>query len=163
MLTRALVSMSVALFASAAYAETKVTYDLGASTGSTTTATGEVTYTEANLGVNLFLGDYISWRNAGFSRFQTGVENVYGLDTSLRLHLTAGEKQSSASLTLFGGPGYRFVSKGDHVPFAEGGLVFRVGGLSLGGGAKVLANSMIHPGAKDETQYFLILAGGGTL
>jgi hypothetical protein len=135
----------------------RITYDLGASTGQFLGRS----YTEATLGVNLYFNEYFAWRNAGFARFVQDRENVYGLDSSARGVFSAAG--SGLGFTVFGGPGYRFVNRGDHAPFAEAGLVLRAGGLSVGGGVKTLMNSWVRSGAENDTQYFLILAGGGTL
>lgn len=135
----------------------KITFDVGLSAGNTNGAS----YTEANLGINAYFLDYFAWRNSIFSRFVTGQDNVYGLDTSLRGVFSAGNQ--NGGFTAFAGPGWRFVSKGDSAPFAEGGVVVKLGGISIGGGAKAVFNSAIRSGAADDTQYFLILAGGGTL
>lgn len=135
----------------------RITFDLGASTGSV----NGYSYSELNLGVNAYMTDYFAWRNAGFARLQTGEKNIYGLDSSLRgIFDVSG---SLAGFTAFGGPGFRFVNEGDNVPFIEGGLVLRGAGLSIGGGAKTFFNSVIRSGAPNDTQYFLILAGGGSL
>jgi hypothetical protein len=135
----------------------RITYDLGASTGQFLGRS----YTEATLGVNLYFNEYFAWRNAGFARFVQDRENVYGLDSSARGIFSAAG--AGLGFTVFGGPGYRFVNRGDHVPFGEAGLVLRAGGVAVGGGVKTLLNSWVRPGAEDDTQYFLILAGGGTL
>ena len=136
----------------------RVTYDLGGSTGS---VQGGGSYTEINLGLNLFFGEFLSWRNAVFGRFMSGVENIYGLDTSARGLLSLSG--SALGLSIFAGPGYRFVTRGTHVPFAEAGLVVRLAGFSIGGGVKTLLTSWVHSGRANETQFFLILAGGGSL
>lgn len=135
----------------------RFTFDIGASTGKV----GSETYTEANLGLNYYAESWLAWRNALFGRFQTAQQNVYGLDTSLRAIAEFGDYQTG--LTAFIGPGYRFASGIDSSPFAEEGLVFHLGGLSVGGGAKQVFNSLAHPNHVDDTQYFLILAGGGSL
>lgn len=134
----------------------KLTYDIGFSTGSS----GGESYSEANLGLNLFFKEWLAWRNALFARF-VRPENLYGLDTSLRLFHTVGSGRTS--LTLFGGPGWRFVTKGLNPPFAEAGLVARLGGFSIGGGAKTFFNSAVKKGSPSDTQYFIILSGGGSL
>lgn len=145
------------LSASKGSAIERMTFDLGASTGSV----NGYSYSELNLGVNAYITDYFAWRNAGFARFQSGENNIYGLDSSLRgIFDVSG---SMAGFTAFGGPGYRFVNEGDNVPFLEGGLVLRGGGLSIGGGAKTFFNSAVRSGAPNDTQYFLILAGSGSL
>lgn len=135
----------------------KFTWDLGFSSGTTA---GE-TYSEANVGLNYFIKHWLAWRNALFGRF-IKPENIYGLDSSLRLFYSLGLGDKS-SLTLFGGPGYRFVTKGLNVPFAEGGLVTRLGSFTLGVGAKTFFTQMVQSGAEPDTQYFIILAGGGAL
>lgn len=135
----------------------RITYDIGLSAGSV----NNVSYTEANLGVNLYFLEYFAWRNAGFSRFITGQDNIYGLDTSLRGIFSAGN--SAGGFTAFAGPGWRFVTRGDSPPFAEAGVVVKLAGISLGGGVKSFYNSAIRSGAEDDTQYFIILSGGGSL
>lgn len=135
----------------------RVTYDLGVSAGSY----GEHSYTELNLGLNLFFSEYVSWRNALFGRFVSGDDSFYGLDSSVRG--TYDLRGDVGGFTAFAGPGYRFASQGKSVPFAEAGLVLHLGGISLGGGVKSLFNSAIESGAANDTQYFIILAGGGSL
>lgn len=135
----------------------RLTFDLGASSGSV----NDVSYTEVGVGLNAYFTDWLAWRNAVFGRFVSGGTNVYGLDTSVRGILDLSG--SVAGLTFFAGPGFRFVNEGFNTPFAEGGVVLRVGGISLGGGAKVLLNSIVRSGTKNDTQYFIIIAGGGSL
>lgn len=134
-----------------------VTFDLGGSFGSY----GERNYTEIDLGLNLYLNPYLVWRNAVFGRFASGVDTLYGWDTSGRGVLSLGS--GLAGLTAFAGPGYRFVNGGGNVPFAEGGVVLKLAGISLGGGVKTLLHSWVRSGSANDTQYFLILAGGGSL
>lgn len=135
----------------------KYTWDLGFSTGSS----GGDTYSEANVGLNYFFKRWLAWRNALFGRF-IKPENIYGLDSSIRMFYSLGLGEKS-SLTIFGGPGYRFVTKGLNVPFAEGGLVTHLGSFTLGVGAKTFFTQMVQSGAEPDTQYFIILAGGGAL
>jgi hypothetical protein len=135
----------------------KLTWDLGASMGSS----GGVNYTEANVGLNYFFLDWIAWRNAVFARFTTP-ENVYGLDTSLRAFANLGLTEKS-SMTFFGGPGFRFITKGTNVPFLEGGVIAKLGSFNIGGGAKYFMLKSVDSSQTDETQYFLILSGGGSL
>ena len=142
-----------------------LTYDIGASTGSTRSTSGGVTtdrtYSEASLGINAFFSNWFAWRNAGFGRFSTGVDTVYGLDSSFRLMADVGDRQLGASAFL--GPGYRFVTNGDSAPFAEAGLTIHLAGLSIGGGAKRVFNTVIRPNVPDDTQYFITLSGSGRL
>ncbi|MEK7354823.1 MAG: hypothetical protein AAB250_00140, partial [Bdellovibrionota bacterium] len=90
-----------------------------------------------------------------------GADNIYGLDTSLRGIFSVGN--AAGGFTAFAGPGWRFVSRGDSPPFAEAGVVVKLGGISLGGGLKTLFNGVVRQGAESDTQYFFILAGGGSL
>jgi hypothetical protein len=134
----------------------KLTFDLGGSGGSV----NGVSYTEIDLGLNAYFYDWLAWRNAVFGRFASGQSNLYGLDSSVRGILSLG---SVVGFTAFAGPGYRFVNQGGNVPFLEGGLVFKFLGIAVGGGVKTLLTSAAQSGAPNDTQYFLILAGGGSL
>lgn len=135
----------------------RLTYDIGFSTGSS----GDVNYSEANFGLNYFFMRWLSWRNAVFARF-ISPENIYGLDSSARLFYNIGFGERSG-VTLFGGPGYRFVNKGDNVPFAEAGLVTHLGSFNIGGGFKTFFNNVVRAGSSSDTQYFIILSGSGAL
>lgn len=134
----------------------RVTFDLGASSGST----NSVSYTELNLGLNAYFYEWLAWRNAIFGRFMTGSSGVYGLDSSLRGII---EASGFMGFTAFAGPGYRFVNQGRGAPFFETGIVLKLAGLALGGGVKTVLTSWAQSGAPNETQYFIILAGGGSL
>ncbi|MES2857121.1 MAG: hypothetical protein V4692_14730 [Bdellovibrionota bacterium] len=137
--------------------DSTLTYDIGLSTG----RVNDVSYTEANLGFNYKFLDYVAWRNALFGRFASGADSVYGIDTSLRGMISFGDRQMG--LSAFLGPGFRFVTKGDNAPFAEGGVVLNAAGISIGAGAKSIFNSAVRNGAQNDSQIFLILAGGGAL
>lgn len=131
-------------------------YDLGASFGSY----DDSSYTEVDLGLNTYFKEWLIWRNALFGRWAEHQDAVYGLDSSVRAAATFGG--SGLGIHAFAGPGYRFVNRGDNVPFAEAGMIFRVLGFQLGGGAKVLYYSAIHNGYANDTLYFIILSGGGS-
>ncbi len=135
----------------------KRSFDLGLSTGTY----NNISYTEADLGLNLYFNPHLDLRNALFGRFASGVQNVFGLDSSLRGVFSAD--LAGFGYTSFVGPGVRIPSLGKVTPFGEGGLIFRVPGFGFGGGAKVIANSILTNGASNETQVFIILAGGGEL
>jgi hypothetical protein len=134
-----------------------MTFDLGASGGSYENKD----YMEINLGVNAYVSEYLAWRNAFFGRFQSGVDNLYGLDSSMRAIL--GLDLGIAGISAFAGPGFRFVTKGNHVPFLEGGAIIKVGPFSIGGGVKSLVYNVINRERTNDIQYFFILAGGGSL
>ncbi len=136
----------------------RFTIDLGVSIGSY----DDRNYTEASLGLNTYFKDWLIWRNAAFGRFVSEADDIYGLDSSLRAVGRVG-RNSNVGLTAFAGPGYRMVNKGDGAPFAEAGAILRLGGFSLGGGAKVLFYGEREGLPNQDTIYFIILAGGATL
>lgn len=141
----------------------RITYDLSGGSGS---YNGEA-YSEITLGLNWYIYDWFNWRNAVFSRSGAG-ESVAGLDSSARLQSSIKNDDGSFGVDGFVGPGVRLASKDNHAVFGEAGLVFTLGGLRLGAGVKALtyiANREIAGVAlpKNDTQVFLILAGGGTL
>lgn len=139
-----------------------LTYDLGASSGSY----GGESYSELNLGLNWYLQNWLNWRNAVFARFGNGETNS-GLDTSLRLE--SNNQGDNFGLKLFAGPGYRFSTRDLSAAFGEAGVIFRVGGLSLGAGLKAMyypnpgTDSKGETLSHSDTTYFLIIGGGGVL
>ena len=137
-----------------------LSWDLGASSGSV----GDVAYTEVNLGLNWFFKDWLAWRNAGFYRFVSveGVDNIYGLDTMARLYHQL-DFSELAGITFFGGPGFRFINEGDNLPFAEGGLILKLAGLSLGGGIRTFFTRFVDKDAENDTQFFIVLSGSGII
>ncbi len=147
------------------YEEPTLTYDLGGAAG---TYVGQ-SYTEINLGLNWKLTDYLVWRNSVFARMVSGADNLYGLDTSLRLQHFVSSEDGKFGLGFFGGPGYRFSKVNASALFAEAGVQVKLGGLSIGGGVKYF--NYANPGTdskgaklpSSDTVYFLILAGGGAL
>ena len=134
----------------------RMTFDLGASLGSY----GDLSYTEINLGLNTYFSEYFAWRNAIFARFMEQTDNIFGLDTSFRGIFNAGDH--GTGVTIFAGPGYRFANRGSSAPLVEGGLVLHLAGLSIGGGVKTILTSVVNSGAKNDTQYFIILSGSGS-
>ncbi len=135
----------------------KLTYDLSVSTGSY----NSYSYTEAELGLNLFFLSWLAWRNGFFARF-VQPENYYGVDSSLRaqFHFGLGD---ALGATVYGGPGYRFQSKGEGVPMAEGGLNLHLVGFSIGGGVKTLYYKAINQNRENDTQYYITLSAGGSI
>ena len=135
----------------------RISYDLGFSSGSS----GNSSYSEGALGFNFFFARYFSLREAVFARFAAGVDNIYGLDSSVRgiLHW----QTSGFGASAFAGPGFRFVNKGKDVPFAEAGLTLQLAGIQVGGGMKTFFTKWRDANASNDTQYFIILAGGGSL
>ncbi|GIL16497.1 MAG: hypothetical protein BroJett040_02480 [Oligoflexia bacterium] len=142
-----------------------MTYDLGVSAGNY----GGYSYTELNLGLNWYLARFLNWRNAVFSRFGSQIDSASGLDTSMRLEYRESSDDGDFGIHLFGGPGYRIASKTNSAAFLEGGAIFRFGGFSLGAGVKTF--SYAQPGKdingqelpRQDTNYFLIISGGGAI
>lgn len=157
-----------------ASSESKWTWDLGYSLGSY----NSYKYQEYNLGLNWKLSDYFTWRNAAFYRTKidtdddpaNDVKPVYGLDTSMRLTLTSTSDDRTNSISIYGGPGYRFASTNDtRAAFAEGGLSVKLGPMRVSAGAKYFHrfDPPVDPttGEKkyEDITYTLSISGGGTL
>lgn len=142
-----------------------VTYDVSGAQGTY----NSVSYTEITLGLNWQIEEWFTWRNSVFSRQGSGLETVQGLDSSARFQTSASTEGGGFGIDAFAGPGLRFASKSNNAVFGEAGLTFRLGGLRLGVGAKVLnyiADREDPAGTKlprNDTQYFITIAGGGTL
>ncbi len=134
----------------------KKTFDLGLSSGTI----NNQSYTEIDLGLNLYFNPYFDFRNALFGRFGSGTQNFFGLDSSARGVYSAD--LSGFGFTAFAGPGMRFPSQGNVTPFIEGGLVMKAPGIGIGVGAKAIENSWVSS-LPNETQIFIILSGGGEL
>lgn len=143
-----------------------LTYDISASSGSY----NEANYTEINLGLNWRFSDWWVWRNAAFHRFGSGVDSVTGIDTSLRLGSEVTTDGGGLGVNFYVGPGLRFASpNSNNAAFGEAGLGFRLGGLYIGVGGKSLyylqarEDSLGRALSKNDTQVFIVLAGGGAL
>lgn len=140
-----------------------LTYDIGASSGSYNNSS----YSELNLGLNMNFTENLTWRNAAFKRFSSQSTNEAGLDSSIRYNVDL-RNENREGLTFFMGPGVRLATEKKSAALAEAGLQLSFGGLRVGGGAKYL--KYFDPGSdsanvslpKDEVQYFITLAGGGS-
>lgn len=145
--------------------ESRITYDLSAAAGSTNGAS----YTEITLGLNWLISDWFNWRNSVFSRQGSTIETVQGLDSSARFSTSINSESGGLGLDAFAGPGVRLASKDNNAVFGEAGVIFKLGGLRIGGGVKALSylkDRTDNTGAtlpKTDTQYFIVLAGSGTL
>jgi hypothetical protein len=128
---------------------------IGVSSGSS----GGRSYSEVNLGIGYYFFRWLLFQNSLFASFNR-VENIYGLDSSLRGVLNT-DLGGIGHLHLFAGPGYRVASDGDYnTVFTEAGLVTTLMGFSLGGGVKTFYYSMKNANYANENQYFIILSGG---
>lgn len=139
-------------------------YDVSAASG---TENGN-SYSEIKLNLNWYLTDWLNWRNGVFSRFGSYVESVSGLDSSLLATYETNSESGALGLRAFVGPGVRLASKNNSAATAEAGVIFKLGGIQIGGGAKYLSyfktreDQLQQALPKDETQYFIVLAGGGS-
>lgn len=151
--------------ASTSSRSTTLSYDVSASTGSY----NGFSYSEIHLGLNWGFNEYIVWRNSVFSRFGSYIETVNGLDSSLRFVFDTRTEDGGLGLALFGGPGYRFATAKNSAAFGEAGISLLFGGLRIGFGVKSFyyadpgQDSLGRNLPKTDTNYFIILAGGGTL
>ncbi|MBC7370284.1 MAG: hypothetical protein H7326_01895 [Bdellovibrionaceae bacterium] len=139
-------------------------YDVMASSGTE----NNNTYNEVKLNLNWYVADWLNWRNGIFTRFGTNVQNVSGLDSALLATYEAENDSKTLGFRAFAGPGVRFASADNNAGTAEAGIIFKLAGLQLGGGAKYLSYFKTRKDTvgvalpKDETQYFIVLAGGGS-
>lgn len=141
------------------------TYDMNLSSGTE----NNKTYSEVKVNLNWYLTDWLNWRNGVFTRFGSDVQSVSGLDSSLLAAYDVKNDSGTLGFQAFAGPGVRVASADNSAATAEAGVIFTLGGIKIGGGAKYLSyfktredqNNIALP--KDETQYFIVLAGGGSL
>lgn len=142
-----------------------VDLDLGAAAG---TYNG-YSYSEINLGVNLNMTDWFTWRNAGFKRFSSYSDQDFaGLDSTFRL--IASNYFDDGAVGAFIGSGYRFASPSTkNAAIAEAGVGFNIRGFGLGLGGKYLYYDkvQISPSGletkRDDIIYFVTLAFGNRL
>ncbi|WP_413560165.1 hypothetical protein [Bdellovibrio sp. HCB209] len=126
-------------------------------------------YTEIDLGLNWYLTDYLNWRNSVFTQFGSSIDTVYGLDTAAIFGTGFYTSSGGAGVELFAGPGLRFANEDASGYFGKAGLIFAIGGLRIGGGAQVTKyyesrhDKYGYRMPDEEVQYFIILAGGGSL
>jgi hypothetical protein len=140
------------------------TYDVSASSGTE----NNNSYTEFKLGLNWYLTDWLNWRNAIFTRNGTNVKSTSGLDSSLLATYELTNEDKTLGVQAFVGPGVRLASEDNNAGTATAGVIFTLGGIRIGGGAQHLAYFKTRQDAsgadlpKSETQYFVVLAGGGS-
>lgn len=143
----------------------KFTYDIAASVGSHNGAS----FQEINLGLNWIMSSWLNWRNALFTRMSENTDTISGLDSSLRLQFTTVTDEGGFGVHVFAGPGVRLATQNWNAAFGEAGLIFRLGGIQIGGGIKNIqyfqdrTDKTNTPLPKNENQVFLILSGSGSL
>ena len=139
-------------------------YDVSAGSG----RYNEVSYAEITAGLNWQFADWWTWRNAIFHRFGSDIDSITGLDTSLRLGNAFSSAGGSFGIDFYVGPGLRFASSNANAVFAEAGVGFKVAGIYLGVGMKSLYYTQPRVSSqgvdlpKNDTQVYLVLAGGGS-
>lgn len=140
------------------------TYDMSGSSG---TQNG-VSYSEIKLGLNWYVTDWLNWRNALFTRFGSNIKSVNGLDSSLLATYDLRNDSDTLGVQAFVGPGVRIASEDNNAATATAGVIFTLGGIRLGGGAQYLSYFKTRKDAegldlpKSDTQYFIVIAGGGS-
>jgi len=146
--------------------DSKITYDLSASFGTY----NDHNYNEVTLGLNWYLSDWFNWRNSGFTRFGNQIESVSGLDSSARFQGSYESDNKTFGVNGFIGPGVRLATANSNAAFGEAGLVFKLGGLRIGGGVKSLYYLADRKDSttginlpRNDNQVFLILSGSGVL
>lgn len=100
--------------------------DMGAAGGS---VSGQG-FVEGALGLEYFMMERLSWRNAVFYRVNRVNSDIYGIDSSAR----GNGNLSLGTLKLRGiiGAGFRFATRGQEAPFAEVGGFARLTEFELG-------------------------------
>lgn len=138
-------------------------YDVSGSSG----VNNGSTYSEINLGLNWFLTDWLNWRNSIFSRFGSTIKSVQGLDSSVLASWDAFSEDKTLGFQAYIGPGVRVASDSNNAATADAGVILTLAGIKLGVGAKALqyfstrSDSLGNTLGKNETQYYIVLAGGG--
>lgn len=139
------------------------TYDLSASSGTT----NGNNYSEVNLGLNWYLTEWLNWRNSIFSRFGSNIKSVSGLDSSILAGTQVFSDDRMFGVQAYIGPGVRLASEKNTAATADAGVIFTLAGLRLGVGAKALQYFETRQDSsggnlpKSESQYYIVLAGGG--
>lgn len=139
------------------------TYDLSASSGTT----NGNNYSEVNLGLNWYLTEWLNWRNSIFSRFGSNIKSVSGLDSSILAGTQVFSDDRMFGVQAYIGPGVRLASEKNTAATADAGVIFTLAGLKLGVGAKALQYFETREDSsggslpKSESQYYIVLAGGG--
>lgn len=152
----------IALFFSS-FAHAELSYDLSGASG---TRYGE-TYSEIHLGLNYYPNKFFNWRNSIFSQFGSEIDPIYGLDSAGLLNWSQYNQKRTLGIELYAGPGVRIATEKANAGFGKAGVTFAVGGLRIGGGIQSFhyfeersdKQGRLLP--ENETQYFIILSGGG--
>lgn len=135
-------------------------FDIGASAGQTTVNSVSTSYTQITLGVDYFFMDWLSWRNEVFGRFISGNDPLYGVDSSARAHYDIMLDQFKVG--VYGGPGYRFVTRGTNAPFALAGVQVRAFNVNLSAQVQKTFYSWANKDYEDATEMRFGLFGSGS-
>ncbi|WII73202.1 hypothetical protein QJS83_04860 [Bdellovibrio sp. 22V] len=151
-------------FSGNAFAQSRFTYDISGSSG---TRDGE-SYSEVHLGLNYYAQEWLNWRNSLFTQFGSEVKTVYGLDSAALFRFDAYTDDRALGVEFYAGPGVRLATENSNAAFGKAGLTFALGGLRIGGGVQAFhyledrTDKNDNVLNKDEVQYFITLAGGGS-
>lgn len=133
----------------------RIRIDLGAAGGR---SRGD-SFIEGAAGLEYFMLERLSWRNAVFYRRFQVLGDFFGLDTSVR----GNGNLPLGALKLRGiiGAGYRFAGGEEGAPFAEVGGFAALGGFDIGVMLKYLNRSISDSTRDDVVIYSVVLSGGG--
>jgi hypothetical protein len=152
--------LALLLTSTPANAQEKLTLDIGMAAGTRATRT----YTEYHLGASAYFSENFAWRNGLFVHAQSESKTSYGFDSSARWLLPFRQGDSGfAGFAIFAGPGLRLPFEGQFAPTIEGGIWFKEGALTFGGGAKSILNTLVRSNQEDDIQFLIFLGLGPTL
>jgi len=137
---------------------TRLTYDVGGSTGNS----GGASFYEMHLGIDYYILQWLVWRNAPFYRLPSHSTASFGLDSSLEGHY-ALDLAPDFKPSLQGGAGYRITNIHENAPFLEGGMGLHIKGLSINASVKYIMHSVVTKGDANEKIYTIGFSGGGSL
>lgn len=112
---------------------------------------------EGFVGLEYFMMERLSWRNAFFYRFARAGTDSFGLDSSVR----GNGNLPLGALRLRGiiGAGYRFATPDGSAPFAEAGAYATLRGFDVGVMVKYLAHSLANSATPNVFIYSIVLSG----
>lgn len=131
----------------------RIRLDLGGSAGR---AQNE-SFLEAAIGVEYFMMERLSWRNAIFFRHYQTQDDFFGLDTSVR----GNGNLPLGPLKLRGiiGAGYRFAKASEGAPLVEIGGFAALKGFDIGVMVKYLHRSISDASRENILIYSVVLSG----
>ncbi len=131
----------------------RIRLDLGGSAGRSQSES----FLEAAIGVEYFMMERLSWRNAIFFRHYQVQDDFFGLDTSIR----GNGNLPLGPLKLRGiiGAGYRFAKASEGAPLVEAGGFAALKGFDIGVMVKYLHRSISDASRENILIYSVVLSG----